>query len=93
MPVSAANSCRGRPATGAELPYGASDMTYKFGLNLPIEGGNKLARFKLWAESVLPDLEYRLPPQTPIKTEAMTIRLRSLDDGDRVRAALRESRP
>lgn len=63
-------------------------MTFKYALTLPISGGNKLRRFTQWAEQHLPDLAYRLPPQTPIKTETMTIRLRSLEDRRRVLAQL-----
>lgn len=62
-------------------------MTFKYGLTLPSLGGNKLTRFEAWAKTALPELEYRLPPQTPIKTETMTIRLRSIEDRARVLAA------
>ena len=63
-------------------------MTFKYGLTLRANGGNKLHRFKQWAREHLPELEYRLPPQAPIETETLTVRLRSLDDGQRVREAL-----
>lgn len=63
-------------------------MTFKYGLTLSARGGNKLARFKAWAEQALPDLDYRLPPQTPIETESMTIRLKSVEDRARVLKAL-----
>lgn len=59
-------------------------MTFKYSVTLPISGGNKLRRFRDWASVHLPDLEYVLPPQTPIKTETMTIRLRSVADRARV---------
>jgi hypothetical protein len=62
-------------------------MTFKYGLTLPSLGGNKLTRFEAWVKTALPELEYRLPPQTPIKTETMTIRLRSIEDRARVLAA------
>lgn len=55
-------------------------MTFKYSVTLPISGGNKLRRFRDWAEQHLPTLSYSLPHQTPIKTETMTIRLRSLED-------------
>lgn len=55
-------------------------MTFKYALTLPISGSHKLSRFTDWAETKLPGLQYRLPPQTPIKTETMTIRLRSVAD-------------
>jgi hypothetical protein len=63
-------------------------MTFKYGLTLAARGGNKLSRFKAWAETALPDLEYLLPPQTPIETETLTIRLRSLEDRRRILEAL-----
>lgn len=68
-------------------------MTFKYGFTFPIIGGNKLKRFKTWADTHLPDLDYRLPPQTPIETETMTIRLRSLEDRARLVAALPASLP
>ena len=68
-------------------------MTFKYSLTLPIAGSHKLTRFTQWADTTLPGLEYRLPPQTPIKTETMTIRLRGLDDRARVLDALATSRP
>lgn len=55
-------------------------MTFKYSATLPIAGGNKLRRFTEWAKAHLPELVYVLPPQTPIKTETMTIRLRSVAD-------------
>ncbi len=63
-------------------------MTFKYGLTIPVRGENKLRRFKQWASSSLPDLEYRLPPQASIESETLTIRLRSLADGERIWAAL-----
>ncbi|MNW07248.1 hypothetical protein D3C71_2038120 [compost metagenome] len=59
-------------------------MTFKYSVTLPINGGNKLRRFREWAEQHLPELSYSLPDQTPIKTETMTIRLRSAEDRARV---------
>jgi len=55
-------------------------MTFKYSATIPISGGNKLHRFREWAGEFLPELDYKLPVQTPIKTETMTIRLRSLED-------------
>jgi hypothetical protein len=62
----------------------AMTMTFKYSLTLPISGGNKLRRFRDWAEAHLPDMSYSLPPQTPIKTETMTIKLLSVEDRRRV---------
>ncbi len=55
-------------------------MTFKYSATFPISGANKLSRFRDWASAHLPELGYALPPQTPIKTETMTIRLRSVAD-------------
>lgn len=55
-------------------------MTFKYSVTVPISGSHKLSRFREWAEAHLPELSYNLPPQTPIKTETMTIRLRSVED-------------
>lgn len=63
-------------------------MTYKYSLTLPISGANKLQRFTDWAKAVLPDLQYKLPLETPIRTETMTIRLRDVADRTRVLTAL-----
>lgn len=63
-------------------------MTFKYGLTIAISGSHKLKRFTNWAETALPGLQYRLPPQTPIKTETMTIRLSALGDRSRVLDAL-----
>ena len=68
-------------------------MTFKYALTLSASGGNKLARFKDWAERHLPDLDYRLPPQAPIKNETLTIRLRSLEDRARILKALPTTLP
>lgn len=59
-------------------------MTFKYSVTLPVSGGNKLRRFREWAEQHLPELSYSLPHQTPIKTETMTVRLRSVEDRARV---------
>ena len=66
-------------------------MTFKYSVTLPISGGNKLKRFTDWASAQLPAVEYVLPPQTPIKTETMTIRLRSLEDRARLLETLGKS--
>lgn len=68
-------------------------MTFKYALTLPISGSHKLKRFTLWAETAVPGLQYRLPPQTPMKTETMTIRLAAVEDRARVLAALASSKP
>jgi len=59
-------------------------MTFKYSVTLPISGALKLKRFVTWANAHVPTVEYVLPTQTPIKAEAMTIRLRSLEDRARI---------
>ena len=66
----------------------AIEMTFKYSVTLPMSGGNKLRRFQEWTSVHLPELSYSLPHQTPIKTETMTIRLRSLEDRARLLEAV-----
>ena len=66
-------------------------MTFKYSVTLPINGGNKLRRFREWAEAHVPSLSYSLPVQTPIKTETMTIKLLSLEDRQYLLEALAKS--
>ncbi len=55
-------------------------MSFKYSYSFPISGPNKLPRFKKWAAEHAPDVEVSLPPQVPVKSKAMTIRLKSLED-------------
>lgn len=55
-------------------------MTFRYSFTFPINGPNKLPRFKRWATEHASDVDMSLPPQVPVKSEAMTIRLRSADD-------------
>jgi hypothetical protein len=55
-------------------------MTFKYSFTFPIAGPNKLPRFKRWAEQHAPEVAVSLPPQVPVKSEAMTIRLKSAKD-------------
>jgi hypothetical protein len=59
-------------------------MTFKYAVTLPISGSHKLRRFRAWAVDNIPGIDVNLPPQTPIKTETMTIRLRSLEERQRL---------
>lgn len=68
-------------------------MTFKYGLTLPSLGSHKLLRFESWIKAALPGVEYRLPPQAPVKTETLTIRLRSLDDRARLLSAFPATLP
>ncbi|MGB3901114.1 MAG: hypothetical protein WA973_21430 [Mesorhizobium sp.] len=55
-------------------------MTFKYSFTFPISGPNKLPRFRRWIEQHAPDMPISLPPQVPVKSEAMTIRLKSMED-------------
>ncbi|GAA2874706.1 hypothetical protein WHT83_19110 [Aminobacter sp. P9b] len=55
-------------------------MTFKYSFTFPISGANKLPRFKNWAAEHAAGIEVSLPPQVPVKSESLTIRLRSADD-------------
>jgi hypothetical protein len=62
--------------------------TFKHSITFPIAGSHKLKRFTIWAAQNAPEIAYRLPPQAPIKTETLTIRLSSLADRQRLEAIL-----
>lgn len=66
-------------------------MTFRYSFTFPIAGPNKLPRFRQWAELNAPGIPVSLPPQVPVKSEAMTIRLKSAEDrqelSDRIRQA------
>ena len=55
-------------------------MTFKYSYTFPISGPNKIPRFKKWAAEHDPEIDVSLPPQVPVKSEAMTIRLKSVED-------------
>lgn len=67
-------------------------MTFKYTVTLPISGSHKINRFRQWAGKHLPGLSYSLPPQTPIKSATMTVRLRSADDRANVLQTLQNAR-
>lgn len=55
-------------------------MSFSYSYTFPISGPNKIPRFKKWAAEHAPGIEVSLPPQIPVKSEAMTIRLKSAED-------------
>lgn len=55
-------------------------MSFRYSHTLPISGANKLPRFKQWAAENIPDIALSLPPQVPVKSTALTVRLRSVED-------------
>lgn len=66
-------------------------MTFKYSVVLPISSGNKISRFRAWASEHLPSMAYSVPLQTPIKTVTMTVRLRSIEEGQLLLAAFATS--
>lgn len=68
-------------------------MTFKYTFTFAIAGANKLSRFQDWAREHVPHVEFALPPQTPVKTETMTIRLKSLEDRQALLAKLAVAKP
>lgn len=69
-----------------------SEMSFKYSLTFPISGPNKLPRFKGWAAEHAPDIAVSLPPQVPVKSEALTIRLTSADDREKLMTKLADAK-
>lgn len=67
-------------------------MTFRYSYTFPISGPNKIPRFRKWAAENAPEIEISLPPQVPVKSDAMTIRLRSADDRQTLLARMAESK-
>jgi len=63
-------------------------MTFRYSFTFPIAGPNKLPRFKDWAAEHAPDIAVSMPPQVPVKSEAMTIRLKSAEDRQKLMSIL-----
>jgi hypothetical protein len=55
-------------------------MSFNYSFTFPISGPNKLPRFKEWAMQNAPEIPVSLPSQVPVKSEALTIRLKSPAD-------------
>ena len=55
-------------------------MTFRYSHTFPISGPNKLPRFRQWAAENIPGVAVSLPPQVPVKSTALTVRLRSVED-------------
>ena len=66
-------------------------MSFSYSYTFPISGPNKIPRFKKWAAEHAPEIEVDLPPQVPVKSEAMTIRLRSVEDRQTLLARMAEA--
>lgn len=63
-------------------------MTFKYSFTFPIVGPNKLPRFRTWAAENASGIEVSLPPQVPVKSESLTIRLKSTNDRSALQAKL-----
>ena len=55
-------------------------MTFRYSHTFPISGPNKLPRFRKWVAENIPGVAVSLPPQVPVKSTALTVRLKSADD-------------
>jgi hypothetical protein len=55
-------------------------MTFKIALTFPIIGPNKLPRFKRWHQEHASEIDVSLPPEVSVRSAAMTVRLKSVDD-------------
>ena len=55
-------------------------MSFRYSYTFPIAGPNKIPRFRKWAMAHASDIPMSLPPQVPVKSTALTIRLRSPED-------------
>ena len=63
------------------MPYQKDpEMTFRYSHTFPISGPNKLPRFRQWAAENIPGVAVSLPPQVPVKSTALTVRLRSIED-------------
>jgi hypothetical protein len=73
-------------------PFGLSKMTFRYSFTFPIAGPNKLPRFKDWSAEHAPEIEVSLPPQVPVKSEALTIRLKSAADRQKLMTKLADAK-
>ena len=55
-------------------------MTFRCTCTFPISGPNKIPRFKKWAAENASDILVSLPPQVPVESESLTVRVKSLAD-------------
>lgn len=63
-------------------------MTFRYSALIPIQGPNKVPRFREWAAEHVPGIDIHTPPQVPAKATAMTVRLKSAEDRQAVLAKL-----
>jgi len=60
-------------------------MTFRYSLTLPATGSHKIPRFLSWVRNNVPEVTCSLPPQVPVDAESLTVRLRSIEDRERLR--------
>lgn len=63
-------------------------MTFRYSHTFPISGPNKLPRFRQWAAENVPGIALSLPPQVPVRSTALTVRLKSAEDRNALIAKL-----
>lgn len=63
-------------------------MSFSYSYTFPMNGPNKLPRFKKWAVENASDIPVSLPPQVPVKSEALTVRLKSVADREALSSRL-----
>lgn len=81
---------RRAPLRAPRLPRSrrTAQVSFKYSYTFPISGPNKLPRFSQWAAEHAPGIEFSLPPQVPVKSTSLTIRLRSAEDRETLSAKL-----
>lgn len=62
--------------------------TFQYSYTFPISGPNKVPRFKKWLADNAPGIPVSLPPQVPVKSSAMTVRLQSAADREALLAKM-----
>jgi hypothetical protein len=67
-------------------------MTFRCDCRVPISGPKKLPRFKNWAAAHDPEIAFSLPPQVPVKSEFLTVRVKSLADRDALLSRLGDAK-
>jgi hypothetical protein len=65
-------------------------MTFRYSYTFPISGPNKIPRFRKWAAEHAPEIEINLPPQVPVKSVSLTVRLKSAEDRQALLSRLNE---
>jgi len=67
-------------------------MSFQYSYTFPIKGPNKLPRFSQWAAENAPRMAFSLPPQVPVKSTTLTVRLKSAEDRAALAAKLADAK-